>query len=387
MKIAKQNILSIGFYGILIIMLLSHFTYSDIAPFSSDTNAPPERPSLTREWGGVAQFSTKFETWYSKTFPWRNLLLWTSSHFRNFVLKTPSSESVLFGKNNRLFFRGQNNIEGYENRFPMTNDELNSLFNRLYARGAELKKNGILYVVVVSPNPQTIYPEDLPLWVKQIHPQSRIDQLMGRAKGQENFLFVDLRPGLREAKSVGNLYYLTDTHWNDLGGYFAYSGLLKAIQNGWSGPGREDLTPLPLDAYEVKQETRLGGDLANMLSSSRELAENIPLFEPKTPSSVKMSENLDLRFTEVRETILAKGGFTAEQSKNYTTQNPKRHPTLRLLALRDSYFTALTPFLSENFHEAKYLWNDGKYEEEEVKKFHPTVVIQEIVERSFGGNF
>ncbi len=64
---------------------------------------------------------------------------------------------------------------------------------------------------------------------------------------------VDLRPSLRAAKDVGQLYRRTDTHWTALGALIAYNRVVAAM-------GRPDFA-IPLAGVRWTSATRLDGDL------------------------------------------------------------------------------------------------------------------------------
>jgi hypothetical protein len=56
---------------------------------------------------------------------------------------------------------------------------------------------------------------------------------------------------------------------------------------------------------------------------------------------------------------------------------------LRAVVFRDSFFSRIEPFLSENFQQVLYLWQsfDQKIVERLINNFHPDLVIEEKVER------
>ena len=56
----------------------------------------------------------------------------------------------------------------------------------------------------------------------------------------------------------------------------------------------------------------------------------------------------------------------------------------RALVFRDSFLTAVIPFLSENFQYSKYYWNNWDADTpiaEMIASVRPDIVIEEVVER------
>ncbi|MFN8461674.1 MAG: hypothetical protein U0X93_07900 [Anaerolineales bacterium] len=58
----------------------------------------------------------------------------------------------------------------------------------------------------------------------------KVDQVIAylRANGKQQV--IDLRPALLAAKSERQVYYATDTHWNDYGAYIAYSAIMNELR-------------------------------------------------------------------------------------------------------------------------------------------------------------
>ena len=89
-----------------------------------------------------------------------------------------------------------------------------------------LSNRGVkLFRVMIGPNKGTIYPEYMPDWARTVSPNAT-DALIA---GTGNILYIDLRSQLLEAKTnqSADLYYKTDTHWNNLGAGVA----LRAFHN------------------------------------------------------------------------------------------------------------------------------------------------------------
>jgi alginate O-acetyltransferase complex protein AlgJ len=90
---------------------------------------------------------------------------------------------------------------------------------------------------------------------------------------------VDLRPGLRSAHRSHEVYFTTDTHWNEYGALVAFDTVMMALgRPQWS---------VPLSGVRVMRSDRiLSGDLADLLGLQGELTETPPvpvLMPPPVP--------------------------------------------------------------------------------------------------------
>jgi len=382
MRKSHYGILLAGFYGVLISgFILNFFARLSVPKFKN-------AEAGAQSWGKQAisflsQYPRQFDDWYSEDFPFRSELIHVDNRLRYQVLRSSTTGNVVFGKNGHLFFAGQQNVEIYRNLMPFSDQQVAADIGRLEERAARLAALGIKYVLIVAPDPHTIYPEDLPDWIKPVSKKSRLDQFLEKARSCKHLILVDLRPALIRAKSRGRLYHLTDTHWNALGAFIACEDIMRAVDSGKNGAVGLRIPHLDLDRdYIVSRRWLRGGDLANMLGLADEMREEEIEVTKKNVSHAQVVGEGDPMHAQLRKRIQDSGGFTAEQSHEFDTINPDVDPSRRVLVFRDSFFSYMTSYISEEFYAAHYVWSNGTYGQGYVDNFKPTVVIQEVVERS-----
>lgn len=94
-----------------------------------------------------------------------------------------------------------------------------------------------------------------------------------------------------------------------------------------------------------------------------------------------LSDNPQIKFK--KDECIPKKVIT-EKEKNtsdiYTYCDTKN---LKVVVFRDSFFTALIPFISRKFGEVKYIWKYPDIYEviNVVEKYNPDIIIDQIVER------
>jgi hypothetical protein len=163
------------------------------------------------------------------------------------------------------------------------------------------------------------------------------------------------------AKQQERIYHRTDTHWNDRGALVAYQAIVEAVRR------QAPAVPPPWqrsDFDAVSRETH-GRDLAGMLGLTRVLREEDLVLVPKRPRQARVIEPPD-------------ASPTAEEGLLITEIPGSTLP--KAVIVRDSFMTALVPFLSEHFRRAVYVWQKD-FDATTVKAEHPDVVIHEIVGR------
>jgi len=74
------------------------------------------------------------------------------------ILKRPSSEDVLLGKDDWLYYAGDHSVDDFRGRYLLSTDELARWHAALKARRDWLALRGIKYRFVIAPNKQSIFP-------------------------------------------------------------------------------------------------------------------------------------------------------------------------------------------------------------------------------------
>ena len=214
---------------------------------------------------------------------------------------------------------------------------------------------------VIAPDKHVVYPELMPAALHRVNPGSRIDQLVDYLHAHSTVNIVDVRPPLLEASRRERLYHRTDTHWNDLGAFYAYQQILQRS-------GLDTVKPAARSDFEVRDQVIPGMDLAGMIGLKDVLSEQELKLVPHRPRQARILEpaNPDHLLMDAK----------------IVTETPNRDLP-RLMVFRDSFSSALIPFLSEHFSRAVYLWQYN-FDPVAIEQEQPDVVIHEWVGRRLG---
>ncbi len=322
-------------------------------------------PEAPRDLKTLLQFPEKFEAYYNDHFGFREILI--NRYHREMRKKfgQPGIPHVIAGKGGWYFYASNLLLDDFRGLVPLTEQQLISWKEDLVRKRDWLAKQGIHYLFLFVPNKQTIYPEYLPDYFQKAKGTTRIEQLMEYLKKERDVEILDLRPGLLNAKSKGQLYQKTDTHWNDYGAFVGYREIMYKLSQ-W----------FPKEQFKIDfyfQHTiieRPAGDLAKMLGLHETIKEMHPLLKETHFCAQPMELTLEVEnFPKMNEMEPFMKGC--------------KDANLRALVFRDSFFCGIEPFFSENFQQVVYLWQyyDQKTVERMIDYFHPHLVVEEKVER------
>lgn len=167
------------------------------------------------------------------------------------------STQVLLGKNNWLFYKSE--LDGHPlwdymgiNHF--TDDELAAIAANLVSMRDGFNALGVDFYVTALPNKEIIYEEYMPDTVARVDTVSRAEQLANYIWDNTDLVYVYPKQALLDAKAEGQIYYQTDTHWNQKG---AFVGMQQLMHEAY-GVEAKNLDSVSFDITS----NDLAGDLA-----------------------------------------------------------------------------------------------------------------------------
>lgn len=245
---------------------------------------------------------------------------------------------------------------------------------------AYLANHGVkLFRVMVGPNKASIYSEHLPIWAQSPSSSPNVTDVLFAATGPVRY--IDLRAPLLAAKGQQSqaLYYKTDTHWNALGAAVAFQAFAQQV----SAAAPELRWPSEAAYALAGVKPRGGGDLARFLRLNDDLTDE----EPRIRLSNEPIDVTQLAFETQKE--LHRGGnppIDAPPTPLWVTSAGALN-TARVLWLRDSFGTAMSPLMAATFSDVLQLhWSEGLKSPARliqlVDEFKPDYVFITVVERS-----
>jgi alginate O-acetyltransferase complex protein AlgJ len=258
-----------------------------------------------------------------------------------------------------LVYTAENDIEGYQRLDRFEDAEMAQIQQALDELSARWAAHGTTLVVVVPPNKNTIYPERVPAAIPVAVAEPALEQLINYLRANAETQILDLRPALLSIKADRQVYYSTDTHWNDLGAFVAYQEIMKML-----AVSHPNLTAHALADYNLVERAPERLDLAENIGTTL-----LP------ESRLQLAPEFDLQ-TSYR--TIAVGGRRIQFSHNPNSDLPSA------IVYHDSFFFRVIPLLGEHFREAMFIQNymgGGLWTLKWVEERKPDIVIIEFSER------
>ena len=178
------------------------------------------------------KFQQYFEQDFQKKTGLLGYLVRSDNQLNYFAFHQVSSNpkaNVVLGLNNHLIER---NYLKSANRTVINNQiKLLQITSTLKKLQASLKSDGIGFLLIISPNKPSFYPESIPAWYRVVGSESRYDsrEFMIAELKKQNINFIDGFSFLKEKEAEFDepMFATSGTHWNELGGCFAASEILR----------------------------------------------------------------------------------------------------------------------------------------------------------------
>jgi alginate O-acetyltransferase complex protein AlgJ len=298
-----------------------------------------------------------FKRFFENNFGLRKQLIFAGAVFRLKALGVSSNPDVIPGNHGWLFLGGEGVVEYTRALRPLPPVILSELSRILERRRNYFAAHGILYLFVVCPDKESIYPEYYPRYLNKVRPATHLEQVVEYMQKNSSFQILDLTPDLLRAKKNHKVFYEHDTHWNDRGAYAGYAGIINEIGRHAGG-----VKPLPLEKFKMSGFERKGGDLARMLGVGAAVTEWDYRLEPPAAPRVVIEKQFDYN------------GHSVVVTRCDSAKLPMA------IVFHDSFMSAMMPFMAFHFRKT-YFIHTGNYNLGLLNGLRPTVIIDEMVER------
>ncbi|MCD8091086.1 MAG: hypothetical protein LUD81_10810, partial [Clostridiales bacterium] len=263
------------------------------------------RPLLMTKEGLNLDFTDELDTWYGKSFGFREYLIEAENSLYEAVFKQCLSADVIIGREGYLFY-GET-LNDYRGRSLMTEAEIEETADFLKKIQDYCDGLGVKFLFTVAPNKNSLYPQYMPPYYREDRTGSNASRLEA-ALAERGVNYLNLFE-VFDGEEV--LYHKLDSHWNNKGAALAYMNIMKAL-----GLEYEDYSEIT-----CSEEYNFEGDLYGMVH---------PLGREKDKNII-YSKNFTYEYTSAAK--------DDNSNNSITTENPNK--TGGIIMYRDSFGNSL----------------------------------------------
>lgn len=329
-------------------------------------------PILKIDYDVLLDYPKEFNTYYQDHFGFRDELIRLNNYLKLILFNVSPSASVIKGVEGWYFYIGGGGIAAdFYGMKQQGSSQLEEYTQVLLDRREWLNSIGVRYLFITVPNKINIYPEKLPERISQLSGVTMYDQLSEYIIKTTNADYiVNLKPILLKNKLKNKLYFLTDTHWNQLGALVSFNKIISQLRFWF--PELETIN------HEEYTHGVVGhtGDLAYTMHLEDNISEISPLVKLTSPcSSIDMDKKL--KITSSNRLL----GSSTEG--NVLIENGCNKNNLTALVIHDSFGNFLRPYFNERFNKVIYSnKSDINDLQKFIEKLKPDVLIDQRVERN-----
>ena len=346
-------------YYVFLLILISPFVLSI---FFNDIDNQGENRTLSEKpvfsISTVNSFSEEYESYFNDHVPFRNITINTNSKIKYFCFHDSPNNNVVIGKNNSRYLK-KDEIDSYKKINVYNEKTLTAAADYFNVVSKYCADNGAELLIFIPPDKASIYPENVPDYVKVLNnPKNRAEVFSEYINKNTNVKVIYPKSALLEAKAMldEDVYYTYDSHWNHVGAYIGTKALVKEM--GVTLPDLSDVT--------LSQNNTINYSLAGMLGI-KDIMTNEEDYE------ISGYNDLSDPYIEYIDDGIGNNVIT-------TSVTPKSDK--KVLLLRDSFFTAMEPYVSSCFKSIHAPHYNLCYSPEMIKEESPDYVVIEIVERA-----
>ncbi|MCM1188851.1 MAG: hypothetical protein NC541_06105 [bacterium] len=290
--------------------------------------------------------------------PYKNECINLINRVDEYIFHDLFNQSVMVGKENWLFYKGNDCIQDYRGGYVLSDRELQAYAAAADSLKKSLEDRGIDFYIMITPNKEAIYGDDyLPDRVKRYSTESRADQIVSYLSENTDVPIIYPKQSLQAAASDYQVWRKYDTHWNNVGAFIASQELLKEL----------GLESVWLSDVAIMKDGTCGGDLAGMLGMSARYSDDTVYVIDGYYAQVSV-ENTE----SVPQPNLSYSKFESDAVNEVT-----------VLCIGDSFLGSMEQYLSKNFKKAMFVHRDNytSLERDLIVEESPDIVVMQIAER------
>lgn len=298
------------------------------------------------------KWTADFDDYYRDNFGLRQPLTELLCRFKFYALGvSPFPDQVIVGKDGWLYKAEV--LPDFNGAALHTDEELEFIAAKFQAIHEACEAVGTDYYLCLSPDKFEVYPEFLPPSMRDYAGTRMAEQVAAYLRQHTDVKVITMSEAFAEQKEQHQLFYKTDLHWNDRGGYLAYSELCSHL-------GLAD-TLAALDSTMRWKPMQFGrGGLSAMIYLQQDMDEPSERYKQRGAITVANASAEGLPAQCAVKT-------------NGTDDGPVA------VVFRDSFFRVLVPLFSRHFSKSVYIKNAQRTEALNLDSFMLSAVKPDVL--------
>ena len=231
----------------LIQMNLNIFNTSTI----NEKREKAQKPVFNKD-EDISIYLQNYETYFNDNFGFRENFIKLANTIDVKVFNISSNSNVILGKNNYLYSSEETN--DYNKINTLTDEQINTILNKLSYFQKMLAERGIDFVFTVAPNKSTIYPEFMPYESLNKNGQNNLDKI-NNSINNYYINYINYKDLMINNKKNYELYYKRDTHWNTVASTLASNELLNYFSTKYNSCGCSQTIYIPSTSHSSAYAT------------------------------------------------------------------------------------------------------------------------------------
>lgn len=333
-------------YIILFLLIISFPCISMLwyeAPENVENRVLSQQPDIIKDKKLNINYFNQLSSYINDNFGYRQELVNSYAVIQEKLFNTSTQDIVIVGNDGWLYFNST--VNDYIGLDVATKRGVNNIYKTLslieeYVEGSESE-----FVLLIAPNKNSLYPENMPSNYLMSRNNSNISRLEDKLS---NLSYLDLFEVFNNESEV--LYHKKDSHWNNMGAAIVQDELFSFL-------GKDHKSFRDVDYTNVNNYV---GDLDEALHPLTDYFEKQIVFAD------------DFTFSYIGDNV---------KTTDYEifSTNPTKKGSI--IMFRDSFGNSLVPFVAEEFEEG-YFTRNVPYRIDYVDKSNYDFCVLEIVERN-----
>lgn len=220
---------------------------------------------------------------------------------------------ALYGKDNWLYLQNPNDgdsLHDYIGDNAYSEEEMATIAKHLTEQKKAIEEKGSEFVLLIIPNKEVIYTENMPTYIERVSEITKTDKLVEYLKANTDITVVYAKDAYKKYKDEYLLYYKTDTHCNMQGSFVALAELLNTRYNR-----QISIKDTHFDIHM----NNYCGDIAVMIGRADRYSKESVYFLPQTSvqEADKVDESLMLIGDSFSEFLNTQAGYYYKNGVNH----------------------------------------------------------------------